>query len=175
MHPILGWGRLGKETAAHSCLENSTNRGAWGAAVQGVAESQTRLSPECTRCPLWGDTSVRHQVKQLKTGFKCRGFLTLAPKFWRRGRTTRVPPTTPVGKLHGKACLEDSLATSFTVRCASHSRANPTPRGLPTANEHPCSPKSPLSVIGYTGYVFKIIKKKNPPRNNTNVLQLKSD
>ena len=28
----------------HSCLENSTDRGAWWAAVHGVAKSQTRLS-----------------------------------------------------------------------------------------------------------------------------------
>ena len=27
-----------------SCLENPTDRGAWGAAVHGVAQSQTRLS-----------------------------------------------------------------------------------------------------------------------------------
>ena len=28
----------------YSCLENSTDRGAWGAMVHGVAQSQTRLS-----------------------------------------------------------------------------------------------------------------------------------
>ena len=30
----------------YSCLENSMNRGAWWATVQGVTKSQTRLSKE---------------------------------------------------------------------------------------------------------------------------------
>ena len=45
---IPGSGRLPGERNGNprqcSCLENSTDRGAWWAAVHGVAQSQTRLS-----------------------------------------------------------------------------------------------------------------------------------
>ena len=43
----LGWRSLGEGNGnplQYSCLENSTDRGAWQAAVPGVAKSQTRLS-----------------------------------------------------------------------------------------------------------------------------------
>ena len=36
-----------------SCLENSRDRGAWWAAVHGVAKSWTRLSPNMDRTPLF--------------------------------------------------------------------------------------------------------------------------
>ena len=45
---IPGWGRspgVGNGTPLqYSCLENSMDRGAWQATVQGVAKSQTQLS-----------------------------------------------------------------------------------------------------------------------------------
>ena len=45
---ILGWGRSPGEgngnPLQYSCLENPMDRGAWGATVHGVTESQTRLS-----------------------------------------------------------------------------------------------------------------------------------
>ena len=81
-------------------------------------------------------------------------------------------PTAPVGMLYDQACLESSVVTSFTARCASHNRAHPTPRDLPITNEHPLSPKSP--VTDYIDYVFKITYTKKP-RNNANALQLKSE
>ena len=37
----------------YSCLENSLNRGAWWAAVHGVAESVTWLSAQACTCPHW--------------------------------------------------------------------------------------------------------------------------
>ena len=36
----------------HSCLENPVDRGAWVAAVHGVAESWTRLSTHTRTCPV---------------------------------------------------------------------------------------------------------------------------
>ena len=48
MSPIPGSGRSAREgngnVLQHSCLGNPMNRGAWRAAVRGVAKSQTRLS-----------------------------------------------------------------------------------------------------------------------------------
>ena len=40
-----------EEMATHSCLKNPMDRGAWWAAVRGLANSQTRLSTRaCTLC-----------------------------------------------------------------------------------------------------------------------------
>ena len=45
---IPGWGRSpageNDKVLQYSCLENATDRGAWRAAVHGVAKSLTRLS-----------------------------------------------------------------------------------------------------------------------------------
>ena len=52
MSSIPGFGRSPGEgngnPLQYSCLENSTNRGAWRATVHGVAESQTPLSTNAT-------------------------------------------------------------------------------------------------------------------------------
>ena len=44
----LGWddspGEGNGNTLQYSCLENSVDRGAWGATVHGIAKSQTGLS-----------------------------------------------------------------------------------------------------------------------------------
>ena len=51
---IPGWGRFPGEGHGNpfqsSCLDNPTDRGAWGATVHRVAKSGTRLSDQCSQC-----------------------------------------------------------------------------------------------------------------------------
>ena len=44
MPPAVKWGEGNGTPLQYSCLENPMDRGAWWAAVHGVAKSQTRLS-----------------------------------------------------------------------------------------------------------------------------------
>ena len=44
---MLIWRRKWQPTPEYSCLENPVDRGAWWAAVHGVAQSRTRLKLLC--------------------------------------------------------------------------------------------------------------------------------
>ena len=65
---ILGWGRSPREGSGdplqYSCLENSTDRGAWWATVHGVAESDTKA---CTHTHAYSEFPL---ILQLKSMFK---------------------------------------------------------------------------------------------------------
>ena len=56
---IPRWGRTSGEgngnPLQYSCLENTMDRGAWKATVQGVAKSQTWLSAHNGMVEIWAD------------------------------------------------------------------------------------------------------------------------
>ena len=122
---IPGWGRSpgggNGSPLQYPCLENPMDRGAWLAAVHGVAQSQTRLSnlaPRLLGQPMHSILAVMPRLTTLGQTWSWRAELVTRQQLWRlladkkRGRGSRKHVrASPKGERPTWLSLHNSLET----------------------------------------------------------------
>ena len=124
----------------YSCLENSTDREAWWAAVHGVAKIWTRLSTHACTLPLrgrYGDLGHRHGLQSLSTMVQENGREDEPNKHLGRSATTPMHRegiffnSEKCSKHTGKFPRETEVEFSETCWCFQRRQWHPNPVLLP--------------------------------------------
>ena len=120
---FMHWRRKWQPT--HSCLENPRDRGAWWAAIYGVAQSRTRLKRlSSSRANPWGSIGQNFQSLRLKS--KQRKIQSQWPK-----PSDLVAPTSNEGSSPSSFLTIPWLKASSNAGDSTQA-PTPTPSPIPT-------------------------------------------